>query len=260
MRNRQLEQVVTQDLAPTPATQGGQFGGDRVPDGALISDDDDDSLISNADTESEGDFGGDNANYDDDDVSPEVNIPNEGAQDSNNFTTDSEGCRRSTQIKRPIDRLVPGANNIKSYPEIVWKSDADGKLERFNLWTYQQSLTKLAKLNRDIFTLTLGPRQIPPQVKTLMSRKKKRLKFKQYRRSLKENGDESLSMMTMTDGIPSVADLMDSPLAKYITLAANECGYGGTAEELIVSYVHPLFLKAQSGASKEDNPSWKQAT
>jgi len=54
----------------------------------------------------------------------------------------------------------------------------------------------------------------------------------------------SLSMMTLTDGIPTVAGLMDSPLAKYITLAANDCGYGGTAEELIVSYVHPLFLKA----------------
>jgi len=70
----------------------------------------------------------------------------------------------------------------------------------------------------------------------------------------------SLSMLTMTEGIPTVADLMDSPLAKYITLAANDCGYGGTAEELIVSYVHPLFLKAHSAASKEDNPSWKQAT
>jgi hypothetical protein len=33
---------------------------------------------------------------------------------------------------------------------------------------------------------------------------------------------------------------MDSPLAKYITLAANDCGYGGIAEELIVSYVHPI--------------------
>ena len=53
---------------------------------------------------------------------------------------------------------------------------------------------------------------------------------------------------------------MDSPLAKYITLAANDCGYSGTAEELIVSYVHPLFLKAHSAASKEDNPSWKAAT
>ncbi len=64
----------------------------------------------------------------------------------------------------------------------------------------------------------------------------------------------------MTDGIPTVAKLMDSPLAKYITLAANDCGYSGTAVELIVTYVHPLFLKAHSAASKLDNPSWKEAT
>jgi hypothetical protein len=28
---------------------------------------------------------------------------------------------------------------------------------------------------------------------------------------------------------------------------------------LIANWVHPLFLKAKSEASKEDNPSWKQA-
>ena len=70
----------------------------------------------------------------------------------------------------------------------------------------------------------------------------------------------SLSMLTLINGIPTMAELMDSPLAKYITLAANDCGYGGTTEELIVSYVHPLFLKAHSAASKEDNPNWSQAT
>jgi len=70
----------------------------------------------------------------------------------------------------------------------------------------------------------------------------------------------SFSMLTMIDGIPTVADLMDSPLEKYITLASNDCGYCGTAEELIVSYIHPLFLKAHLAASKEDNPNWKQAT
>ena len=64
----------------------------------------------------------------------------------------------------------------------------------------------------------------------------------------------------MTDGIPTVAELMDSPLASYITLAANNCGYSGTAEELIKSYVRPLFLKAHSAASKLNNPSWKEAT
>jgi len=34
------------------------------------------------------------------------------------------------------------------------------------------------------------------------------------------------------DGIPTVAEFLESPLAKYITLAANDCGYSGTAEEL----------------------------
>ena len=123
---------MTQDLAPTPATQGGHVPGVPVPDGALISDNKDDSFIADADTESEGDFGGENA---DDDDGPEVNIPNEGAQGPN-FATDGEGCCRSTRSCVPIDRLVPGANNIRSYPETVWKSDADGKLENFNLWTF----------------------------------------------------------------------------------------------------------------------------
>jgi hypothetical protein len=42
-------------MAPTPATQGGPVPGVPVPDGALISDDNN-SFIS-LDTESEGDFG-----------------------------------------------------------------------------------------------------------------------------------------------------------------------------------------------------------
>jgi hypothetical protein len=96
----------------------------------------------------------------------------------------------------------------------------------------------LAKLNQDVFTLTLGSRQIPSQALKL-SKKKKRFKFKQYCWNLKDDGDMSLSMLTLINGIPTVAELMDSLLAKYITLAANDCGYGGSAEVLIVSYVHP---------------------
>jgi hypothetical protein len=42
-------------------------------------------------------------------------------------------------------------------------------------------------------------------------------------------------------------------------LAANDCGYDGTAKELVVSYVHPLFLQAHSAASKMDNPGWQEA-
>ena len=65
-----------------------------LPDGALISDDDDYSFIS-SDKESEGGFGGfDNADYGD--VGLVVNIPHEGAQGPNNFATDGKGRCRST--------------------------------------------------------------------------------------------------------------------------------------------------------------------
>ncbi len=141
-------------MAPTPAPRGGHVPDVPLPDGALISNDDD-SFISN--TESEGGLGGANA----DDNGSKGAIPNEGAQ-GRNFAIDGEGRRRSTRRRDPIQRLVPGANNIQGYLETVWKSNADGSLEYFNLWTFRQGLTKWAKLNRDIFTLTLGSWQIPP--------------------------------------------------------------------------------------------------
>ncbi len=77
-RNEELmrnDEVATKDMVPTPATQGGHVPDIDIPlpDGALISDDDD-SFISN--TESEGGFGGANA----DDNGSEDAIPNEGAQ------------------------------------------------------------------------------------------------------------------------------------------------------------------------------------
>jgi hypothetical protein len=161
MRNRE---VTTKDMVLTLATQGDHVPDIPLPDAALISDDDD-SFISN--TESEGGFGGANA----DDNGSKGAIPNEGAQGPN-FAVDGEGYCRSTQRRDPIQRLVPGANNIQGYPKIVWKSDADNSLERFNLWTFQQGLTKLAKLNQDVFTLTLGSWQIPPQA-LILSKKTK---------------------------------------------------------------------------------------
>ncbi|KAL7476634.1 hypothetical protein ACHAW6_002483, partial [Cyclotella cf. meneghiniana] len=41
--------------------------------------------------------------------------------------------------------------------------------------------------------------------------------------------------------------------------ATNNCGYSGTRYDFIAIWVHLLFLKAKSEASKEDSPSWKQA-
>ncbi len=130
-RNEELmcnREVAAKDKVPTPATQGGHVPDIPLPDGALISTDDD-SFIS--DTDSEGGFGGANA----DENGSEDAIPNEGAQGPN-FAVDGGGRHRSTRRRDPVERLVPGANNIQGYPETVWKSDAGGSLEHFNLWTF----------------------------------------------------------------------------------------------------------------------------
>jgi hypothetical protein len=144
------------------------------------------------------------------------------------------------------------------YSPVKWMRGADGKLECVNLSELKQQKA-MGKLNQDIFALTFGTRQIPLCAQT-MSRKKKKLKYKQYQRSLQSSGDWALQLMSIEDSLPSISDLINSLLSKYITLAANDCRYDGTAEDLIVSYVHPLFLQAHSAASKLDNPGWREAT
>ena len=47
----------------------------------------------------------------------------------------------------------------------------------------------------------------------------------------------------MESKLPSVSDHMDSPLATYITITANDCGYVGMEEELIVNYAHQCFWR-----------------
>ena len=68
-----------------------------------------------------------------------------------------------------------------------------------------------------------------------------------------------LNSMHLDDSIPNITELLDSPISKFITLAANDCGYEGTTQDLIFNYVHPLFLKAKAAASQEEKPNWLQA-
>jgi hypothetical protein len=169
-------------------------------------------------------------------------------------------------VQAPEGVAIPPAPNIgrltrgsaRQYPPAQWIHGEDGQMERVNFCELKR-LRAMGKLNRNIFALTFGTKQIPPYAHT-MSKKKKRLKYKQYRRSLQSIGDRALQMMLLEDSLPSISDLINSPLSKYITLAANDCGYDGTAEDLIIRYVHPLFLRAHSAASKEDNPGWREAT
>jgi hypothetical protein len=70
-------------------------------------------------------------------------------------------------------------------------------------------------------------------------------------------GDQLLARSEMY--MPPVKSLMTSPVSKCIHSAANYCGYAGTRHKLIASWVHPVFLKAKTKASKSDNPIWKSA-
>ncbi len=67
-----------------------------------------------------------------------------------------------------------------------------------------------------------------------------------------------MNKMRVEESCPTIAELLASSLAEFITLAGIDCGYSGTTEELIVNYVHPLILKAKVTSSKEDNPNWHE--
>ena len=65
--------------------------------------------------------------------------------------------------------------------------------------------------------------------------------------------------MRLENKIQTVADWMESPLAVFISIAANYCGYEVTTNQLIINWVHPLFLNDHFESRKEDNTNWNQA-
>ena len=81
-----------------------------------------------------------------------------------------------------------------------------------------------------MFALTFGHQDMPPMAQKLL-KKCQRLNYKQYCQSIRQSGDMALMSLPLDKTIPTVADLLASSLAKYITLAANDCGYSGTAKE-----------------------------
>ena len=69
----------------------------------------------------------------------------------------------------------------------------------------------------------------------------------------------TLKSLHLADSIPTISELLDSPISNFITLDANYCGCEGTTKDLIVNYLHPLFLKSKEAASQDDNPNCSQA-
>ena len=62
----------------------------------------------------------------------------------------------------------------------------------------------------------------------------------------------------MSFDVSSVEELMKSTLAKFVSIFAD-CGYYGSIKDLIVNWIHPLYIKTKAAASKEDNPAWWEA-
>ena len=100
-----------------------------------------------------------------------------------------------------------------------------------------------------IYALTCGRHQQPIHEKQL-SKNLQRLKYKQRKSKLREGGDAARNKMSLEHKIPNVAELMENYLDRFINLSVNDCGYGGTTKELIIKWVHLLFLNAHTEDSK----------
>ena len=118
---------------------------------------------------------------------------------------------------------------------------------------------ELNKLNRKLYTLNFGTHTIPPMDQKI-SKKRMRFNYKKYKISPNEKGDMFLQILKFVEQCPTLAELVDITLDNYITIAANNCGYNVTAEDLIVNYVHSFFLKAKPDKSQEENPNWREVT
>jgi hypothetical protein len=106
----------------------------------------------------------------------------------------------------------------------------------------------------------MGTKQVPPGVRRAFYLRRTSRKRKQYKQRIAKRCRKADELMLQSEiEVPTVEALVACPLSKFIHFAANDCGYTGSHYDLIANWVHPLFLKAKSEASKEDNPSWKQA-
>ena len=189
---------------------------------------------------------------------------------------------RRTRSNQPQSQREESSSRRETEPQ--WIRDDQGRLQRrqfdFARMTpseFRHAKAHMSREDRKTYYASLCAQPPAHAYKQHMSRK--RLKYRQRMAMRRRKGDWMLS--AMHDGhqdpretplqpadhmynmqVPeeiTVDALMHSSLAPFIELAANDCGYRGSLRELICNWVHPLFLKAKSEASKEDNPNWWQA-
>ena len=110
-----------------------------------------------------------------------------------------------------------------------------------------------ARANPAQYGVTLSQNRQQP---LRMSRKRKHYKARLAKKKIVE-----ACYLARADNlrIPSVEELMNSDLSRFVHLAAVDHGYAGTSSDLVVEWLHPLLLAAKNNANKEDYPTWWQA-
>ena len=61
------------------------------------------------------------------------------------------------------------------------------------------------------------------------------------------------------DYLSSIDYVLNHPIYTFIGLAAKKCGYSETTHCLLVDWVHPMFMKENSAASKQENTNMWEA-
>ncbi|KAL7460298.1 hypothetical protein ACHAXS_001818, partial [Conticribra weissflogii] len=233
-REREREQDEAFDPEPIPIREfiPASKDDDSPPDMRMVSDDEDSSVGSRDEYDSDDDVFPSSTPTDAPPPAPNIAPPPPPIRQSEGATLPEEAppLRRSRRLRREYNRNTRGLQD----------GIRDGQ--------YYAS--------KERFCVSRGPKQPPPAFIRYRSRKRKQYAARLERRKLEHT---AFTLGALDWEVPSVEALLRSSIAKFITFAATEVGYSGTVENLVCEWIHPMMLQAKAAASKEDNPNWWQA-
>ena len=272
-REKRIVDAIPKDIESRPAKGRGQSKDSNPPDLVSRSSADDDSSNDSSTLgvvqESEGDMWDDHPSVViNEQAEPEPGptappIPRIVEEESSKASEGADGTEGSpAQVEQPVDPKPRRSPRRKDKSKPKWTRDKDGRLRRFDFakmsqQEFWQAKSNMSKKDKEEHFASLCAQK--PIKACRLSRKKR--KYRQRMAHRRAEGDKYLNKMRFDDkeNPITVDTILNSPLAKFIHLAANDCGYKGTVKELVCNWVHPLFLKAKAAASKQDNPNWWQA-
>ena len=58
--------------------------------------------------------------------------------------------------------------------------------------------------------------------------------------------------------LPSIEDVLNRLLSKFLNFVSNDSGYYGTNHDFMVNLVHPMFLKVKGEEIKDEKRNWRR--